>query len=272
MKEYYDILGVPQGASQDDIKKAYRRLAFQHHPDTNPGREKEAEAKFKEISEAFGVLGDEVKRQQYDQARSGAFAGAGNGSGGPGYSQQDIFRDIFSNPVVFNDLNRMFSQAGLRFDQDFLNRLFFSGSGYIFQFSFSPSGVKRNAHAYGSGADTATAYQDEIAAKARRPGFFERFFNRILFKVTTWAMRRAFGLILPSGDSPDLYRELRVTRLEAAAGIEKEITYKRGRKAKKLMVKVPAGIQSGTRIRLSGMGLTKKGRTGDLYLEVKVKD
>ena len=66
MKDYYKILGVSENASERDIKSAYRRLAFRYHPDTNPGNEKEAEAKFKKINEAYCVLGDKVRRRQYD--------------------------------------------------------------------------------------------------------------------------------------------------------------------------------------------------------------
>ena len=65
-RDYYEVLGVSKGASEDDIKKAYRRLARKHHPDVNPG-DKEAEARFKELSEAYAVLGDQEKRAEYDQ-------------------------------------------------------------------------------------------------------------------------------------------------------------------------------------------------------------
>ena len=112
MKDYYKILGVPDNARQEDIKNAFRKLAFQHHPDKNPGREKEAELKFKEINEAYAVLGDPAKRKQYDLSGKGAFTGAGFG----GFSQQDIFRDSFANQTVYADLAAMFRQAGLRFD------------------------------------------------------------------------------------------------------------------------------------------------------------
>jgi len=66
MKDYYGVLGVARDASQDEIKKAFRQLALQHHPDRNPRNEKEAEAKFKEINEAYEVLGDEARRQRYE--------------------------------------------------------------------------------------------------------------------------------------------------------------------------------------------------------------
>ncbi len=85
-KDYYDILGVSENASKDEIKKAFRKLAKKYHPDRNKG-DKNAESKFKEISEAHEVLGNEQKRRQYDQMRKyGAFAGAGQGGpgGGPG--------------------------------------------------------------------------------------------------------------------------------------------------------------------------------------------
>ena len=81
-KDYYQVLGVPKNASATDIKKAYRKLAQQHHPDANPGNA-EAEARFKEVSSAYDVVGDEDKRKQYDQVRqmvgSGGFSGAGGG-------------------------------------------------------------------------------------------------------------------------------------------------------------------------------------------------
>src|SRR2546426_7790342 len=82
-KDYYQVLGVPETATVDEIKRAFRRLAKQHHPDRNPGKPQAAE-RFKEINEAHDVLSDPAKRKQYDQLRRyGAFAGAG-GYGGPG--------------------------------------------------------------------------------------------------------------------------------------------------------------------------------------------
>ncbi|RMF89907.1 MAG: molecular chaperone DnaJ, partial [Nitrospinota bacterium] len=97
-KDYYQILGVPRGASEQEIKKAYRRLALRYHPDKNPG-DKEAENRFKEISEAYHVLSNPQKRSQYDRfGRSGGadFTGFSSGEGfGGGVSFADIFEDIF---------------------------------------------------------------------------------------------------------------------------------------------------------------------------------
>jgi curved DNA-binding protein CbpA len=109
MKNYYDALGVPEDASDEDIRKAFRKLAFQYHPDKNPGHERDAEKKFKDINEAYGVLNDKTKRQDYDYARKGQFARAGYGVPNRGfrYSQQDIFHDICQS-VHDGRSNRMF--------------------------------------------------------------------------------------------------------------------------------------------------------------------
>lgn len=99
-RDYYEVLGVDRGADDATIKKAYRKLAKQYHPDANPG-DKEAEKKFKEASEAYAVLSDAEKRRQYDQFGHAAFeGGAGPGAGGfdfSGMDMGDIFGDIFSD-------------------------------------------------------------------------------------------------------------------------------------------------------------------------------
>ena len=104
-RDYYEVLGVPKDADEDALKKAYRKLAKKYHPDANPG-DKEAEAKFKEASEAYSVLSDPQKRQQYDQFGHAAFeqGGAGAGGFGGGFGgfdfggdMGDIFGDIFGD-------------------------------------------------------------------------------------------------------------------------------------------------------------------------------
>ena len=99
-RDYYEVLGVGKDASEDEIKKAYRKIAIKYHPDRNPG-DKEAEDKFKEAAEAYDVLHDPQKRQQYDQfGFNGPAGGAGGfgGFGGGGFSMDDIFSmfgDVF---------------------------------------------------------------------------------------------------------------------------------------------------------------------------------
>ena len=98
-RDYYEVLGVAKNAEAAEIKKAYRKLALQYHPDRNPG-DKEAEEKFKEAAEAYDVLSNEEKRRRYDQfGHAGMGAGAG-GFGGAGMSMDDIFAhfgDIFGS-------------------------------------------------------------------------------------------------------------------------------------------------------------------------------
>jgi curved DNA-binding protein len=152
-KDYYRTLGVPENASDGEIKKAYRKLAMQYHPDRNPGKEEWANEKFKGINEAYGVLGDPQKRKQYDQ-----FGTVGN------------IGDIFSSPfttTTFEEMMRDFGGAGLRFD--FLNDIFGDflkgrGSSFSFRrFGGRPGRVRFEAR---PGQEINL---DEIFGQARRP-------------------------------------------------------------------------------------------------------
>ena len=273
MKDYYQILSVPDNASQEDIKKAFRRLAFKYHPDTNPDNERQAEEKFKEINEAYGVLGDKDKRRQYNFARRGQFAGVGYDAGYKGfqYSRQDIFRDTFSNQIMFDELSGMFSQAGLRFDQDFLNRVFFEGSGFIFQFFTTPDIASQRAYNLGDRI-TYQQYQ-HTRVSTYKPNMIERLVGRVAAKIGKYALGKLFGFQYEPLAKPSLDRhiELEVSPAEAATGCEKGITYKRGRETKSLMVQVPPGVKPGTKIRLKGMGIIEDRESGDLYLHIKFR-
>jgi len=266
MKDYYQTLGVSEDAGQEDIKRAFRKLAFKYHPDTNPGNEKQAAERFKEINEAYGVLGDESKRRQYDFARKSQFAGVGYDTGYKGfqYSQQDIFRDVFSNQAMFDELSRMFAQAGLRFDQDFLNRVFFEGRGFMFQFFTTSGGVGQRTYQQGYPYTGVSTY---------KPGLIERLFSRVALKIGKYALRKLFGFKYepPLKQGLDQHIELEIPLAVAATGGERQVTYKRGGRTKKLMVKIPPGVKSGTKIKLKGMGIIENKKSGDLYLHIKVK-
>jgi len=251
-KDYYSILGVSEGASHEEIRRAFRKLAMKYHPDKNLGNEQWAGEKFKEINEAYAVLGDEVKRQEYDMMRQAGFAGYGTQyAGGRYYSQERVFADAFNNPYLFQELARMFQEAGLRFDEGFVNNLFFGGRGFIFTSSGQPSG--------GDGSTSTSEY---------RPPLLLRLFG----KVIRFTLKRMLGVPeLPwRSKGEDLYHEIHLSQEEAVSGVDKKIKYKRGKERKKLIVKVPPGVTQGTKVRLRGMGL--EGQTpGDLFITVKIK-
>ena len=255
VKDYYNILGVPEAASYEEVRKAFRCLALLHHPDRNPGNEKQAEEKFKEINEAFSVLGDESRRREYNSFRKSPFAHAGAGGS---YSQEQVFRSSFSDPAFFADLDRMFRQAGLRFDPEFVNNVF-GGKGFVFQFYTSPSaGAWAGPHTHQArpGTDIIT----------RKPGLTERFIGWL----TTSMLKRVFGIKMLPPQGKDLETKAVISRAEAEHGVEKEVSYKRSGSAKRLIVKIPPGIQNGTRIRLKGMG-TEGQAPGDLYVKVRIR-
>src|SRR5471030_2374192 len=110
-KDYYELLGVAKTASADDLKKAYRKLAMQHHPDRNPG-DKKAEEKFKELSHAYDILSDEQKRAAYDRFGHEAFQGAGGGGFHPGAGGAEGFDFSSSFADIFEDLFGMRGQGG----------------------------------------------------------------------------------------------------------------------------------------------------------------
>lgn len=265
MKNYYEILGLPEDCSEADIKKAFRKLAFKHHPDTNPGHEKEAEARFKEINEAYGVLGDSAKRRQYDIARKSPFAGMYQTTGTPGfgYSQRDIFNGIFSNPAMYEEMSRMFARAGLRFDRDFLNRVYFSGGGIGFRFSTSSG----DTHV------SPAASRRYSGMPSRKPNWLERLLGKIITGLFRFIVKNLTGLQganIP-GAKLDYHANIDITRAEADSGAEKQFAFRRNGEAKNLLVKVPSGIRSGSRIRLKGMGMVAGNKAGDLYLHVRIK-
>jgi curved DNA-binding protein len=152
-KDYYAILGISRNASDTEIKKAYRKLAMQYHPDRNPGKEKWANEKFKEINEAYGVLGNPQKRKQYDE-----FGTVGN------------IGDIFGSPytaTTFEEMMKDFGGAGLRFD--FLDDIFgdvLKGRGSAFSFRTFRG---RPGRVIFEGRPRQEVNLDELFGQARKP-------------------------------------------------------------------------------------------------------
>ncbi len=219
-KGYYQILGVPRSASEEDIKKAYRKLAMQYHPDKNPGKEKWANEKFKEINEAYGVLGDSEKRRQYDQ-----FGTVGNIG--------DIFGSS-STRTTFEDMMKDFGGAGLGFD--FLDGIFgdsLKGRGFSFKrFSRGFGGPRGMRFETSPGGEINL---DEIFGQAQRP-------QEIRYNLT-------------------------ITSQEALQGTKKILT----RKRKRLEVKVPAGVTTGSVVKLSNARRVTDGMPGDILIQIAVK-
>ena len=254
MKDYYSILGLSQDASQEEIKHTFRKLAMKYHPDKNLGNEKVAEEKFKGINEAYAVLGDEGKRQEYNTMRRAGFTEyESQYARGRYYDQEQVFRNAFANPYLFQELARMFQEAGLRFDAGFVDNTFFGGRGFAPIFSSQP----------GSRSHFASAPSQDY-----KPPLL----LRLAGKAMNFTLKRMLGVreIGWGNSGVDLHHEITISSKEAAAGGEKKIKYKRGTEKKELIVKVPPGITQGAKIRLKGMGL--KGRIpGDLYIAVRIK-
>ena len=191
-KDYYRILGVPRNTTDNQIKKAYRKLAMQYHPDRNPGKEPWANEKFKEINEAFSVLGDPPKRKQYDQ-----FGTVGN------------IGDIFGSPftrTTFEDLMKDFGGSGLGFD--FLDDIFgdsLKGKGFSFRI-----------FGRGFGGPTGMRFEtpgrinlEEIFGRAQRP-----LRQDVRYEIAITGEQAARGL------ESDLVRKGKKLRVKIPAGVK----------------------------------------------------
>ena len=264
-KDYYTILGVGRDAQEDEIKKAYRRLALQHHPDRNPGNS-ESEEKFKEIAEAYGVLMDRGKRAQYD-----AFGADPRQRGFSGYSREDIFRDIFNNPNaadIFSDLEREFRRAGFRGGESFFNDMFFRGQGVFYGkvFFSGPGGAR--VYTFGNRPqDRAQAGFGSGTRVDPQAG------EGILKKIGRAILGSIKETLVPALSNRDISLNLAVSPHAAESGQEISFSYRRGEREEPVRLKLPRGTRHGTRLRLKGMGQEgpSGGQPGDLYLEFSLR-
>lgn len=276
-KDPYAILGVSREATGEEIKRAYRQMALRFHPDRNPGN-KEAEEHFKQASEAYGVLIDPEKRRRYDAyAHSDFQPGPGAGFA---YTQEEIFRDIFNNPMaseVFSDLGREFARMGLRFDDRFLENLFFSGQGVFFgRIIFAGPGGFRSRTFGGENplrdfAGASIPHLENILVPRGRT---------LKGRILSWLGKKVLGHLLrkslghtpePAPGALDLVYTLPLDRDQAADSSAREVGIRREGKIERITVKIPPGVRDGTLLRLRGKGKREDGRSGDLYLKIKLQ-
>jgi len=268
LKDYHRILGIGPGASEEEVKRAYHRLALKHHPDRNPG-DRAAEEHFKEVSEAYAVLTDPEKRRAYEGAR--AAGPQARGGSGFRYSQEEILRDLFTgrraNPF-FADLMQEFLRAGVRGDERFFTQTFFGGRGVVFGgvFVVGPWGWRRVTFGPGRRAEVREA--EGKPSPAPGGGLLRALGRTLLGALRGLLLSRP---ALPGGTGGDLTRELPLTAAEAAAGGAKRVSLSREGEVEEVLVTIPQGVRSGTRLRLKGKGRPgPDGRPGDLYLRVTI--
>jgi molecular chaperone DnaJ len=276
-RDYYSVLGVPASATQDEIKKQYRKLAAKHHPDKNPNDPKAAE-RFKEISEAYQVLGDAEKRKQYDQMRQlGAFGGFGGGArrGGPQPGAGAPFGGAGGQSFRFEDLGDVGGLGGL---------------GDLFSSMFGGAGAKAGARNRGPERGQDVEMQLQIPFRTAALGGklpIELEVNEecptchgsgaapgakiqtcpecngrgtISFGQGGFAVQRPCPMCLGKGTVPS-------ERCPTCGG-SGEV-----RARKKVSITVPSGVDTGTKIRLKGQGGRglRNGPPGDLVLTFQVE-
>ncbi len=257
-KDYYETLGLQKGASKDEVKKAFRKLAAQYHPDKKTGDE----AKFKEISEAYSVLGDEKKKAEYDtygHAFQGAGGGAQGGFGGFNWS----------------DFQQAAGQGGFEFDMNDIFGDFFGGGSsrqargrdisidIELEFKESIFGTTRKVllnknsvckECDGSGAKTGTEMTS--CSTCNGQGRIRETRNSFMGQVQTV---RECNMCQGRGEVPK-------EKCGTCAGVGI------ARTEEEIEIKVPAGVQNGEMIRMSGRGeAIANGATGDLYIKIHIK-
>lgn len=296
-QDYYQTLGVSPDATVEEIKKVYRKLALETHPDRNPN-DPSAEERFKKISEAYGVLADGQKRAQYDQYRRLGLhqRPEGYSQRGFGYSQEEILRDLFRNQQtqdIFSEMQREFQRMGFRFDEDFINRMFFGNRSIFFQGVFfgGPGGVR--VFRYDGGRpqpgqrpQSPHVRRGTVKAKAEPRGIIQEGLAQLAKagkKVGKYLLTKALGLDkagLSDGrqrervsQGPDITYNLVISRGEAVTGATVEVELPHVDGGKRVSVRIPPGVQSGTRLRLREMGRVSPSRSqgrGDLYIQLQV--
>jgi molecular chaperone DnaJ len=252
-RDYYQVLGVPRNATEDAIKKAYRRLAMKYHPDRNPD-DKEAEERFKEAKEAYEILTDAQKRAAYDQyGHAGLDAARGAGQG---FSPSEAFGDIFGD--VFGDI---FGGGGRRGGRSAVYR----GADLRYELALDLEQAV-------AGTSTEIEFQTVVECGECSGSGAARGHSPVTCDTCggNGQVRISQGFFAVQQTCP---------RCKGRGTIVREPCPKcsgqgRVRSSKRLSVKVPAGVDTGDRIRLAGEGEAGRngGPAGDLYVEVVVRE
>ncbi len=258
-QDFYQTLGVSKTASDDELKKAYRKLAMQHHPDRNPG-DKKAEEKFKELSHAYDILSDPQKRAAYDRMGHAAFEGGMGGGGGAGAggfdfsgSFSDIFEDLFGGAFGGGGGRQRGGQqqaargADMRYNLQISLEDAFKGK----QESIKITTAVACEPCAGSGAEKGS--KQEMCGTCGGVG-------RVRASQGFFTVERTCHTCQGAG-------KVIKNPCKSCAGTG------RTRKEKTLAVSIPAGVEEGTRIRLAGEGEVgaRGGQAGDLYIFLSVK-
>ena len=254
-RDYYDILGVNKSASKDEIKKAYRTTAFKHNPDKNPGN-KVAEEKFKEASEAYSILSDDNKKTNYDQFGHAAFEGGGGGGQGFGGFDTSSFSDIFED--FFGDFSegsrgpsgRSSASRGNDLRYDLSINLEDAYKGLEKKIDYTT--YKKCVGCSGSGAEPGSKPIKCDYCKGN---------GKIRSSQGFFTVQQTCPQCQGSGEN--INKKCKKCRGDGKTQSDESIS-----------VKIPRGVDDGTRIRLSGKGEAgaKGGGNGDLYLFISVQN
>ncbi len=251
-RDFYEILGVQRNATADEIKRSYRNLARKYHPDVNP--DPEAAEKFKEIQSAYDVLGDQQKRERYDQYGMAAFSGSGGDSGSPfggGFPFSDLF-DLFGQATSPRNPSGPARGDDLRYDLELTLEEVAEGVSKTITYPH----MEKCEVCSGSGARAGT--EPETCPQCRGTG-------QVRFTQNT--LLGTFQSVQPCG-------RCRGTGKIIANPCQSCNGGGRVRKQRERTVAIPAGVESGTRLRVSGEGDAgeRGGPSGDLYVFLYVKD
>jgi molecular chaperone DnaJ len=256
-RDYYEVLGVEKSATIEEIKKSYRKLAIKFHPDKNPG-DKAAEESFKELGEAYEVLCDEQKRAVYDQYGHAAFdrrAGGGFGRGGGFHDPFEVFREVFGGASIFEDLfgggRRDPTQPergdDLRYDME----ITFEEAAHGCEKEISVTKPERCDVCHGTGAEAGSQQRTCPTCGGRG----QVISSRGIFSIAqTCPHCQGAGRVI---DKP--------CKTCKGAG--------RRERTSKIKLRIPAGVDTGSRLRSSGNGEAgfRGGPSGDLYVVLHVK-